>query len=80
MVSVALQRGRERGPRSVMVQPGDSTETTVTLDRGWGWGPVRRGFGGEAQVFQGNTVFLRTDNWLRPAANIQAVRCNAHLC
>ena len=36
--------------------------------------------GASPQVFQGNTVFLRTDNWLRPAANIQAVRCNAHLC
>ena len=24
---------------------GDSTETTATLDRGWGWGPVRRGLG-----------------------------------
>ena len=48
VVSVAVQRGRERGPRSVMVQPGDSTATSGTLDRGWGWGPVRRGFGGEA--------------------------------
>ena len=27
---------------------GDSTATTVTLDRGGGWGPVRRGLGGEA--------------------------------
>ena len=27
---------------------GDSTATSGTLDRGGGWGPLRRGFGGEA--------------------------------
>ena len=51
VVSVALQRGRERAPRSVMVQPAIAQQRAVLSTADGVGAPsagVRRGFGGEA--------------------------------